>query len=492
MTTIINAKIGESKGLPRVWMEGQKLHHGGVQIGKKYAIKADVTAKRLELIEVPFDFTGKHLTVSKRERNGVIHPVIDLRSGQIREVFEDDDKVRIALRRGRIVITALQIQTKIRERLKRIKDKLDRGEKLPVASLFHGGGVLDRAIHSGMLRAGVGSFIQVGVELESEYLDASLRNNPQLWTEDSIAISSDVRDVYLGDNTPEVCILVGGIPCVGASRSGKSKNKLKCAEDHDEAGALYIDYLNWVRALNPAIALIENVSDYANTASMSAIRKVLIHLGYELHETVLNAWDFGALERRERMVLVAITKGLGETFSFDNLKVNNVRESCISNILDPIPLDDDRWKRYEYLAEKEIRDKAAGKGFRRQLLTGKEDGCGVIGRHYFKGRSTEPFLIHPVRPELSRLFTKGEHARIKGIPQEILNGVSETTAQEMAGQSVGYGQFESVGEEIGGCLLPVRNNILKFPKPQQALDKLEDDKHSAPLVVQIGTMSLFN
>ena len=192
------------------------------------------------------------------------------------------------------------------------------------------------------------------------------------------------------------------------------------------------------------------------------------------------------------MVLVAITKGLGETFSFDNLKVNNVRESCISNILDPIPLDDDRWKRYEYLAEKEIRDKAAGKGFRRQLLTGKEDGCGVIGRHYFKGRSTEPFLIHPVRPELSRLFTKGEHARIKGIPQEILNGVSETTAQEMAGQSVGYGQFESVGEEIGGCLLPVRNNILKFPKPQQALDKLEDDKHSAPFVVQIGTMSLFN
>lgn len=181
MTTIINAKIGESKGLPRVWMEGQKLHHGGVQIGKKYAIKADVTAKRLELIEVPFDFTGKHLTVSKRERNGVIHPVIDLRSGQIREVFEDDDKVRIALRRGRIVITALQIQTKIRERLKRIKDKLDRGEKLPVASLFHGGGVLDRAIHSGMLRAGVGSFIQVGVELESEYLDVFHKLDP--WVE---------------------------------------------------------------------------------------------------------------------------------------------------------------------------------------------------------------------------------------------------------------------------------------------------------------------
>lgn len=138
MTTIMNAKIGESKGIPRVWMEG-KLHHAGIQIGKKYSIKPDKLARRLELIEVPFDFAGKCVSVSKRDRNGVVHPVIDLRSEQIREVFEDDEKVRVALRRGRIVITALQIQTKIRERLKRMKDKLERGQKLAVASLFHGG-----------------------------------------------------------------------------------------------------------------------------------------------------------------------------------------------------------------------------------------------------------------------------------------------------------------------------------------------------------------
>lgn len=380
MTTIINAKIGESKGLPRVWMEGQKLHHGGVQIGKKYTIKADVTAKRLELIEVPFDFSGKHLTVSKRERNGVVHPVIDLRSGQIREVFEEDDKVRIALRRGRIVITALQIQTKIRERLKRIKDKLERGEKLAVASLFHGGGVLDRAIHSGMFRSGVGSFVQVGVEIESEYLDTSLRNNGDLlWAEDSIAICSDIRDVHLGESTPQVDIICGGIPCLGASKSGRSKLGLEFAEDHDDAGALYLDYLNWVRATNPAIVLIENVSEYLNTAAMSAIRNVLNYQGYDVYETVLDGWDFGSLERRKRMVVVAITKGLGDKFSFENLKVNKIRESCINEILDPVPLEDESWKPYQYLAAKEVRDKAAGKGFGRQLLNGTEDGCGVLG-----------------------------------------------------------------------------------------------------------------
>ncbi|WP_249352760.1 hypothetical protein [Pseudomonas asiatica] len=140
MTTIINAKIGESKGVSRVFMEGRHLLTAGVQIGKKYSIKSDKVARRLELIEVQSGFAGKCISVSKRERNGIVHPVIDLRSEQIREVFEDDHKVRVAIRRGRIVITALQIQTKIRERLKRMKDKLERGAKLAVASIFHGGG----------------------------------------------------------------------------------------------------------------------------------------------------------------------------------------------------------------------------------------------------------------------------------------------------------------------------------------------------------------
>lgn len=381
MTTIMNAKIGESKGIPRVWMEGQKLHHAGIQIGKKYSIKPDKLARRLELIEVPFDFAGKCVSVSKRDRNGVVHPVIDLRSEQIREVFEDDEKVRVALRRGRIVITALQIQTKIRERLKRMKDKLERGQKLAVASLFHGGGVLDRAIHSGMLRSGVGSFVQVGVELESEYLDCSMRNNTDIWTEESIAIHSDVRDVYLGENTPQCDVLIGGIPCVGASKSGRSKNKLEFAEDHDDAGALFVDYLNWLRHVNPCVAVIENVGEYAKTASMSAIRSVFKHLGYVVREIVLDGWDFGVLEHRKRLVVIATTPGFADTFSFDNLKVTRVRESCINEILDPIPLDDESWKTYEYLAEKEKRDKEAGKGFERQLLTGQEDGCGTLGCH---------------------------------------------------------------------------------------------------------------
>ena len=486
MTTIINAKIGESKGVSRVFMEGRHLLTAGIQIGKKYSIKSDKIARRLELIEVPTGFSGKCISVSKRERNGVVHPVIDLRSEQIREVFEDDHKVRVAIRRGRIVITALQIQTKIRERM---KEKLERGQKLAVCSLFHGGGVLDAAVHSGLMQSGVGSFVQVGVELESEYLDCSMRNNNEIWTEESIAINSDVRDVYLSEHTPQCELLTGGIPCVGASRSGKVKNKLDFAEDHADAGALFVDYLNWLRHVNPCVALIENVGEYANTASMAAIRSVFIHLGYKVHEAVLDGWDYGTLEHRKRLVVVAITHGLGDSFSFENLKVNKVRETCINAILDDIPLDDESWKSYEYLATKEKRDKSEGKGFSRQLLTGNESGCGTLGTGYKKGRSTEPFILHPEKTGLSRLFTKAEHERLKGIPAGLTDGVSETIGHEICGQSVCFPKFVSVGEEIGRALMASRNNVVNFPI-RSAHPEMDEVTGSESDKFQTGTLAL--
>jgi len=452
MTTIINAKIGEARQKPSIWMEGQKLAHGGLRIGDKFTIRSDKAARRLELIAVPANFVGSTFTVSKRERNGTVHPLLQLRSDEIRQVFEDDEKVRIAIRNGRIVITALQLQTKIRERLKRLKEKLDRGEKLAVTSLFHGGGVLDRAIHSGLLRAGVGSFVQVGVELEAEYLNASLRNNPDIWQADSISICSDIRDVSLEGNIPQCEILTGGVPCTGASKAGRVKNDLEFAEEHDSAGTLFFDYLAWVKATNPAIVVLENVPEYQNTASMAVIRSVLRSLGYVLNEEVLDGSDFGALENRKRMVMIAHTPGLGDLFSFENLKTHKVREASINDILEPVPLDSTRWKPYAYLTEKAIKDKAAGKNFGLQRLTGNEDGCGTIGRHYFKGRSTEPFLIHPENPDLFRLFTRLEHGRVKTIPAVLTEGVSETSAHEIMGQSVVYEQFDSIGEEIGSSL----------------------------------------
>lgn len=92
-------------------------------------------------------------------------------------------------------------------------------------------------------------------------------------------------------------------------------------------------------------------------------------------------------------------------------------------------------------------------------MTADSTSVGTIGRGYSKARSTEPFLAHPVDQGLSRLFTAVEHARLKGIPESLVAGVSETTAHEILGQSVIYPVFEAVGKAIGQSLMAsIRSN----------------------------------
>ena len=446
MTTIVNTKLGENRGKKRIWLEGQKLAREGYEPGMRF----DVALKDAE-INVEICQEGRY-SVSKRERNGRIYPIIDLNLAELAKIFDGVEMLRVAIKAGKIVITAHHQELRVKEREERLASKLSCGQSLDVCSLFHGGGLLDLALHQGLKQAGLKSRLAVAVEWEGKYLDASLTNNPELWDDESIVIESPVQSVNLAKNGLQVDLLVGGIPCTGSSLSGRSKNHLKHAESHVDAGAMFYSFLQFVEILNPSIVLIENVEEYQHTASMEVIRSVLSTLGYQLHEKVLNSNEFGTLERRKRLCVVGLSKGI-KTFDFDTLQPLKVKEESINDILEDVPLDSDRWKSFDYLAEKEKRDIAAGKGFRRQLLDGSEPLCGTIGKSYAKCRSTEPFVKHPSDDSLSRLFTPLEHCRLKGAPEKVIANLSDTTAHEVLGQAIAFPVFKSVGLCIGQGLL---------------------------------------
>ena len=130
--------------------------------------------------------------------------------------------------------------------------------------------------------------------------------------------------------------------------AGRAKWRLSTAEAHESAGALFVDFLEAIKATNPAVVLIENVPQYQGTASMTVIRSVLLGLGYQLEEAILNGNDYGALERRDRFVMVATTKGM-PSFDFDQVKPVRVKEDCLNDVLEDLPLDSERWKSYSYL-----------------------------------------------------------------------------------------------------------------------------------------------
>ncbi|HEX7648514.1 MAG TPA: hypothetical protein VF450_14000, partial [Noviherbaspirillum sp.] len=98
---------------------------------------------------------------------------------------------------------------------------------------------------------------------------------------------------------------------------------------------------------------------------------------------------------------------------------------------------------------KQERDIAKGNGFHMQLVSPADDSVPTIRKGYHKGGSTDPLVRHPKDLNLLRQFTAEEHASIKGVPVELVAGLSNTIAHEALGQGIIYKTFQDVGMLLG-------------------------------------------
>lgn len=451
MKTVINSKVGENKGHLRVWIEGGKLVRSGYQPDDRYDIS--VVENKIILVR---SSEGAY-SVTRRQRNGRVSPLIDLTSARcdaLQALFSAMQLIRIVVSERTITICKHHIDARTEEREARLIGKLSRGEKLDTCALFFGYGMLDRAAHDGLAAAGVRSRLSVLVERDSRYIDPALETYSDMIDDNTVVVESPIQlTAFTGQQSADIGII--GLPCTGASRAGKAKNGNKTAEEHPDAGAMFYYALRIAEVMNMAIISIENVCDYLNTEGMAVIRSVLSTLGYELVEFTVSGNDYGSIEDRRRMCVFAVSANLciNEFPLFEvlhDLAQQSTKPAALGDVLDDIPLDSPMWKTYDYLAVKAISDKAAGKGFARQLLSGDEKKCGTIGRGYNRARSTEPFIQHPENPLLSRLLTVKEHARVKGFPEEFINNhLPVTSAHEALGQGVIYPAFKAVFTAIG-------------------------------------------
>ncbi|HMP11611.1 MAG TPA: hypothetical protein PKE60_14725, partial [Hydrogenophaga sp.] len=80
----------------------------------------------------------------------------------------------------------------------------------------------------------------------------------------------------------------------------------------------------------------------------------------------------------------------------------------------------------------------------------------TIRKAYNKGGSTDPYVRHPTRPELLRKFLPVEHARIKGVPTHLVEGLAATSAHEVLGQGIAYAPFRALFGELARCMLALK------------------------------------
>lgn len=461
--------IGEKRGAPYIYFDGLQAIRAGFAPGQRYDLRIQDQAVVLTVND-----DGSRTVSSRKSKEGEM-PVIDINSKELLSLFDGMKRIRVVVRDDQIFLLPLASEVKKKERLNRIVDKMSNGETIQMASLSHGGGILSHAIHQGLTDAGIDADLAFANEIREDLLVHALEHNDS-WSENTAALSMPMQEMaqddWLMKHLPKVDILEVGIPCSGASKAGKAKRGLAKMEDHPEVGHLAFSALMIMNRIQAAVVLVENVVDYADTASAQILRYQLRDMGYHIHEAILEGKDFGCLENRVRWCMVAVTDGL--EFNIEQLQPTVTLVRRLGDYLDPsIGPDDPRYREVSYLKEKMERDASTGKGFMMQYVTEDSTSVPTLRKGYMKGGSTDPRLQHPTNPDLSRLLTAEEHARVKGVPTSLIEGLSDNIAHQILGQGIVYDPFRAVGKRIGECLA----KVLEL-KPKLSRSRHDDDTPS--------------
>lgn len=441
--------LGVKRGAPYFYMDGTQAVRAGFSPGQKF----DLIIEDQKVV-LSANNDGSR-TVSSKKKGDKSYPVIDINSKELLKLFDGMSAIRVIVKPDRIYLLPLASEIKKKERLARITDTLNTQAPIKMGSLSTGGGLLSHALHTGLKNAGFDVDLSFANEIREDLLHHAIDNN-DVFSENTMALSMPMQELaqddFLMSKLPQIDILELGIPCSGASKAGVSKLGLTKMEDHPDVGHLAFSALFILNKVQPIITLIENVPEYEKTASASILRKQLRDMGYNTHEALLSGKDFGCLENRVRWCMVATTKGMD--FSFENLVPTVTIVKKLGDVLDKTITDDDpRYREVQYLKDKQIRDSEKGNSFSMQVVTENSTSVPTLRKGYQKGGSTDPRLASKTDPNRSRLLTGAEHARIKEIPEHLIDGLSETLAHQLLGQGIVYQPFVAVGERIAESLL---------------------------------------
>lgn len=105
----------------------------------------------------------------------------------------------------------------------------------------------------------------------------------------------------------DIDLIVGGVPCQAWSVAGKMKGF------EDPRGKLWFDTIRVVKSNKPKSFIFENVkglSDPRNKESLDYLLSELRSVGYNVFFKVLNSYDFGLPQNRDRIFIVGFRKDI--------------------------------------------------------------------------------------------------------------------------------------------------------------------------------------
>lgn len=182
--------------------------------------------------------------------------------------------------------------------------------KFKVIELFAGAG----GLALGLEKAGFSSLGLVELDKDASNTLKVNRPNWNVINDDIANISKLDLENLFNIKKGELDLLSGGSPCQSFSYAGKRLGL------EDARGTLFYHYAVFLDKLQPKMFLFENVKGlktHDKGRTYATILDIFEKEGYVIQKDVLNAWDFGVPQKRERLITIGIRKDLAKKIHFE-------------------------------------------------------------------------------------------------------------------------------------------------------------------------------
>lgn len=153
------------------------------------------------------------------------------------------------------------------------------------------------------------------VEFNKDACDTLRKNRPD-WNvicDDIANVSGQNLEELFHIKRGELDLLSGGAPCQSFSYAGKRLGL------EDARGTLFYHYAVFLEKLQPKMFLFENVRGlltHDKGKTYQTILSIFEKAGYDIQKEVLNAWDYGVAQKRERLMTIGIRKDLSDKLTY--------------------------------------------------------------------------------------------------------------------------------------------------------------------------------
>lgn len=263
-------------------------------------------------------------------------------------------------------------------------------------------------------------------------------------------ILKDIHEVN-PDTIPDCDIIVGGFPCQAFSIAGKRLGF------KDPRGTLFFEMLRIIKAKQPKVIFIENVSTlltHDKGQTFKTIKHELEQAGYYIKYKVMNTKDYGNIpQNRNRIYIVCFKdKKMCDMFTFPSKIPLTTKLSDLIDFDKTVPdkyyYTKDKCKFYSDLI-KGVNDSNTIYQWRRAYVRkNKSNVCPTLTANMGTGGHNVP-IIYDYNNRIRKLTPK-ECFNLQGFPLdfELAKSLSDTQLYKQAGNSVTVPVIKRIVENI--------------------------------------------